>query len=56
MRHGIEECIAHGTASDPADAAAKAIKAGVDMDMGTEFYTNHLEELLGSGKIKIDGY
>lgn len=52
--HGIEECIAHGTASDPADAAAKAIKAGVDMDMGTEFYTNHLEELLGSGKIKID--
>ena len=23
--HGIEECIAHGTASDPADAAAKAI-------------------------------
>ena len=52
--HGIEECIAHGTASDPADAAAKALKAGVDMDMGTEFYTNHLEELLGSGKIEID--
>ena len=24
------------------------------MDMGTEFYTNHLEELLGSGKIEID--
>lgn len=51
--HGIEECIAHGTAADPADAAAKALKAGVDMDMGTEFYTNHIEELLDSGKIEI---
>ena len=52
--HGIEECIAHGTAKDPADAAAKALTAGVDMDMGTEFYTRHLEELLNVGTISME--
>lgn len=52
--HGIEECIAHGTAQSPADAAAKALKAGVDMDMGTEFYTQHLEALLDAGEITME--
>ena len=52
--HGIEECIAHGTAQNPADAAAKALRAGVDMDMGTEFYTQHLEELLNAGEITME--
>lgn len=52
--HGIEECIAHGTAKDPADAAAKALTAGVDMDMGTEFYTRHLEELLEAGTVTME--
>lgn len=51
--HGIEECIAHGTASDPSDAAAKSLKAGIDMDMGTEFYSKHLEKLLSDGIISM---
>lgn len=51
--HGIEECIAHGTALDPSDAAAKSLNAGIDMDMGTEFYSLHLEKLLNDGNVSI---
>jgi beta-glucosidase len=47
----IIEMIAHGFAADEKDAALKAITAGVDMEMATTSYQDHLEELISEGKI-----
>lgn len=47
----IEELIAHGTARDGADAAAKAFLAGVDMDMGSGLYLEHLPRLVRAGSV-----
>lgn len=47
----ITEMIAHGFAADEKDAALKAITAGVDMEMATTSYRNHLEELEKEGKV-----
>ena len=52
--HGIAECIVHGTAESPEDATAQALKAGIDMDMGSEYYTQYLESLLASHEITLD--
>lgn len=41
----------HGFARDPADAAYKAIHAGLDMDMASETYTQHLARLVADGKV-----
>ncbi len=40
-----------GVSADLRDAAIKAVKAGVDMDMESYAYTRHLEELIKSGDI-----
>ena len=42
---------AHGFASDPADAAVKAITAGAGMDMASQTYRNHLAQLVRSGRV-----
>jgi beta-glucosidase len=47
----ISELIAHGVAADLKDAAERAIKAGVDMDMCSDAYINHAAELVREGKI-----
>ncbi len=47
----ITEMIAHGFAADEKDAALKAITAGVDMEMATTSYHDHLEELINEGQI-----
>ena len=47
----IHELIAHGFASDDADATAKALPAGVDMDMVDNAF-EHIPELVRSGKLK----
>lgn len=52
--HGIQECVFHGTAETPADAAEQAIKAGCDMDMGCEYYTDCLPQLLEEGRVSMD--
>lgn len=52
--NGIKECVAHGIAEDDADAGRQAVNAGVDMDMGTSIYKNHLENLAGAGKITME--
>jgi beta-glucosidase len=39
----IEELIAHGIAADRKDAAAAALRAGVDMDMVADVYADDLE-------------
>lgn len=47
----IEELIYHGYAADRRDAAAKAMKAGVDIDMMTGIYAQELEGLVKDGVI-----
>jgi len=41
----------HGFASDPSDAAYKAIVAGNGMDMASQTYKNNLQKLVASGKV-----
>lgn len=47
----IEETIAHGVSKDKKEAAYKAIMAGVDIDMMSNVYSNHLKELVEEGKV-----
>lgn len=47
----IGELINHGVAADNRDAAELAFRAGVDMDMTTAAYVNHLPELVRSGEV-----
>jgi beta-glucosidase len=47
----IGELIPHGIAIDGATAARKALMAGVDMDMQSNLYHEHLLNLVKSGKI-----
>ncbi len=50
----VTEMISHGFAADDADAAQKAIAAGVDMEMVTTSYAAHIEALLASGALSED--
>lgn len=47
----IEEIIYHGYCADRKEAAQRAIKAGVDIDMMTGIYSEHLCQLVRSGEI-----
>jgi beta-glucosidase len=47
----IPEMILHGYAADPADAARKALSAGVDMEMVSTTYFDHLKSLVSAGQI-----
>jgi len=47
----IGELVPHGIAADDATAARKAFLAGVDMDMASSFYHDHLAQLVGSGAV-----
>jgi beta-glucosidase len=49
--HSIEEILAHGTAGSPTEAAMQAFKAGLDMDMDSDFYKNNLPKLVQSGQV-----
>ena len=50
--HGaIKELINHGVASDPADAVRIAIKAGIDMSMSDQYYSQYLPELVKRGAV-----
>src|SRR6187402_3197896 len=48
----IREMIAHGYAKDEADATAKAVNAGSDMDMESYLYVAKLVGLVKEGKVK----
>ncbi|MBR5019547.1 MAG: glycoside hydrolase family 3 C-terminal domain-containing protein [Bacteroidales bacterium] len=50
--NSMGEMIQHGFGTDRKDVAAKAVNAGVDMDMMTFGFISHLEELVRSGKVK----
>ncbi len=47
----IPEMIQHGYAADAADAARKAVLAGVDMEMVSTTYFDHLKELVSAGMV-----
>lgn len=47
----IIEMIYHGFAQDEAEAAQKAIDAGVDIEMVSNTYYNHAQKLLEEGKL-----
>lgn len=47
----VAELMAHGIANDGATAARKAFLAGVDMDMVSSLYHDHLAQLVRSGEV-----
>ncbi len=47
----VTEMIAHGFAADPKEAAMKAVNAGVDMEMVSGSYLQHLPQLIEEGKV-----
>ena len=47
----VTEMIAHGFAADPKEAAMKAVNAGVDMEMVSLSYLQHLPKLIEEGKV-----
>ncbi len=48
----IYETIAHGHAKDKADAAQKALEAGVDIDMMSDVYSSNLCRLVEEGAVE----
>jgi beta-glucosidase len=51
--NSIREMIDHGYAEDTKDAAEKALKAAVDMDMENHVYRPHLAQLVKEGKVTV---
>jgi beta-glucosidase len=47
----VAELVAHGIANDGAAAARKALLGGVDMDMVSSLYHDHLAQLVRSGEV-----
>src|SRR3546814_8007845 len=50
----IGELIQHGVAADLAEAAALALRAGVDIDMMADAYSRGLPEALDRGLVAIE--
>ena len=50
----ISEMIVHGFCTDATDAAEKAVNAGVDMDMVSEAYINHLAASVKEGNVSMN--
>ena len=49
--HAVANMVTQGYAADPADAAVKAIDAGLNMDMASETFSKHLPVLVAEGKV-----
>lgn len=47
--HAVANMVTQGYAADPADAAHKAIDAGLNMDMASETFSKHLPTLVAEG-------
>ena len=52
--NAIRECVAHGIAADDRDAGCQALRAGLDMDMGTNIYRNHLLDAVAQGAVPME--
>ncbi len=50
--NAIAECVNHGIAADKKEAAKLALEAGMDMDMTSNTYIAHVEELVKNGVLK----
>ncbi|REK65647.1 MAG: beta-glucosidase BglX [Cohnella sp.] len=48
----VKELIPHGVAADEAEAAYKAVRAGVDIEMMTPCYVRHLAKLVENGDVE----
>src|SRR5262249_14833212 len=54
----VTEMVRHGVAAGPRDASREALHAGLDMEMVSTAYFDHLKSLVQSGEVKmpeIDG-
>ncbi|MGA9780400.1 MAG: glycoside hydrolase family 3 N-terminal domain-containing protein [Limisphaerales bacterium] len=51
--NAVKELIAHGVATNGEEAAARAMTAGVDMEMVSRLYNEHGEQLQQDGKISM---
>lgn len=51
--NAIKECVVHGIAEDDEEAAAMAVTAGMDMDMGTWIYSHKLKEAVQNGRADV---
>ena len=51
--NAIRECVIHGIAADDADAGVQAALAGMDMDMGTHIYKDHLKAAVEKGVVPM---
>jgi len=49
----VTEMIAHGYCADEKEAALKAVTAGVDMEMSSTSYTNHIKSLVDEGQLDM---
>lgn len=49
--NAIAECVNHGISENKREAAKQAIKAGMDMDMTSNSYMEHLVELVNDGEV-----
>lgn len=52
--NAIDECVNHGIAANRADAAAKALAAGMDMDMTSGCYAENLVGLVEEGRVSLE--
>ncbi|MCI9330288.1 MAG: glycosyl hydrolase, partial [Ruminococcus sp.] len=52
--NGIKECVTHGIAEDDRNAGIQSANAGLDMDMGTHIYKDHLKEAVESGAVSME--
>ncbi|MBN1482577.1 glycosyl hydrolase, partial [candidate division KSB1 bacterium] len=50
----ITQMVPHGYCADHKEAAEKAIQAGVDMEMETPSYADHIKELLDEGALSME--
>jgi beta-glucosidase len=50
----IPEMIAHGYAADDADAAYKALRAGVDMEMVSTTFFDAMKSLVAKGQVRME--
>lgn len=51
--NAIRECVTHGIAEDEQSAGIMAVRAGMDMDMGTGIYREHLQDAVTDGRVPM---
>jgi beta-glucosidase len=50
--NSVESLATHGFAADPADAAVRAVNAGVDMEMTSHVFRDYLQAAVKNGSVK----